>query len=63
MSKGQNIASSQQSEYSIYLSFGGRGKVKGLITFWNGSVCDWLGGLSGLLYRSNRPKRGRTGDT
>ena len=40
MSKGQNIASSQQSEYSIYLSFGGRGKVKGLITFWNGSVCD-----------------------
>ena len=31
--------------------------------FWNGSVCDWFGGLSGLLYRSNRPKRGRTGDT
>ena len=67
MSKGQNIASSQQSEYSVYLSFGGRGRVKGLITFWNGSVCDWLGGLSGdrqlLLGLSEgaKPTRDSTG--
>ena len=32
---------------SILIAYCCRNRGRGLITFWNGSVCDWLGGLSG----------------